>query len=117
MNTIVNFLMRAFGLGKAVDALDGESSKAYMGGVGQILTGAATLLGGLAGIAGQLVGAHGGAEYVALAKGLAHDPSAGLVLGGAALISKGWADIGQRHALAKAVNDAKATEVVPSDKK
>lgn len=109
MNAIVNFLMRRFGLGEAVDALDGEGSKAYAGAVGQILTGAATLLGGLAGIASEFIAAHGGAAYLAILQHLKTDPSAGAVLAGAALISSGWTAIGQRHALAKAANAADGT--------
>lgn len=102
MNIVINFLMRAFGLGKAVEALDGETSKAYAGGVGQILAGAAGILGGLAGIAGQVVAAHGGPEYLSLVQGLAHNPSAAAVLAGAGFISAGLSAIGQRHALVKA---------------
>lgn len=104
MNTIINGALRLFGFGKAVDALDGETSKAYIGGLGMILTGAATLLGGLAGIAAQVVAAHGGGDYIALVRDLPHNPSAGLVLAGAAAIGKGISAIGQRHAVAKLSN-------------
>lgn len=97
----INFLMRVFGFGKAVDALDGATSKAYAGGVGQILTGIATLAGGLAGLASQFVGATGGDAYLEIIKGITANPSAGLVLAGAGLVSKGIADIGNRHAIAK----------------
>lgn len=107
MGTIVNFLMRAVGLGKAVDALDGETSKTYMGGIGLMLTGLATMAGGAAGLIGEIAAAHGGAEYLAIARGIPHNASVGLILAGAAGISKGYAAIGQRHALAAAVKDAK----------
>ncbi len=106
MNSIVNFVIRVVGLGKAVDALNGESSKTYLGAAVMILTGAATLLGGVAGIAGQVAAAATGADYLALAQGLAHNSSAGLVLAGAGTIGKGIAVIGQRHALAKAAAPA-----------
>lgn len=102
MNKIVNFVLRLSGLGKAVDALNGETSKTYLGGAVMILTGAATLLGGLAGIAGQVVAAASGADYLALVQGIGHNASAGLVMAGAATIGKGVAVIGQRHAIAKA---------------
>lgn len=103
MNMLVNLVLRMTGLGKAVDALNGETSKTYLGGVVLILTGAATLLGGVAGIAGEVLAASTGAEYMALAKGLTHNASAGLVVAGAGTIGKGIAVIGQRHATAKAV--------------
>ncbi len=98
---LVNLLMRVFGFGKAVDALDGQTSKAYAGGVGQILTGVATLAGGAAGLAQQFVAAQGADAYLDIIKGITANPSAGLVLAGAGLISKGIADIGNRHAIAK----------------
>jgi hypothetical protein len=101
MGTIANLIMRLVGLGKAVDALDGETSKAYIGGVGMMLSGAATLVGGLANLAGEIVPLHGGAAYFDFARNLSHDPNAALVLAGAGLISKGVAEIGQRHATAK----------------
>lgn len=106
MNTLVNLVLRISGLGKAVDALNGETSKTYQGGAILILTGAATLLGGLAGVLGQVVAAASGADYLALAQGLGHNASAGLVMAGAATIGKGIAVIGQRHALAKAAAEA-----------
>jgi hypothetical protein len=103
MDKIVNFVIRAVGLGKAVDALNGETSKTYQGAAILILTGAATLLGGIAGVVGQIAAAATGADYLALAQGLAHNSSAGLIMAGAGTIGKGIAIIGQRHALAKAV--------------
>lgn len=109
---MTNMLLRLFGFGKAVDALDGETSKAYMGGLGLILTGIAGVLGGVAGIVGEVVAAHGGAAYITLATGLTHNPSAAVVLAGAASISKGVAVIGQRHALAR-VEAAQAVSAVP----
>ena len=109
---MTNWLMRLVGLGEAVDALDGEKSKTYAGGVGLILAGAASILGGLAGIAGQIVAAHGGADYLALVKGIPHNASAGLILAGYAGIKQGLAVIGARHAIAKATKDA---TVPPAD--
>ena len=47
---MVNLIMRMLGLGSAVDALDGETSKAYLGAVGLLLSGAASVLGGAANI-------------------------------------------------------------------
>jgi hypothetical protein len=114
MNTIVAFAMRIMGLGKAVDALDGEASKAYAGAVGQILSGLAAILGGLAGLVSQFAACHGGAEYLKFVQGLSQDPSAGAVLAGAALISMGWAAIGQRHALAKNAQAPAAAPVPPA---
>ncbi len=116
MNMIVNAVMRLCGLGKAVDALNGEASKTYLGAVVVILTGAATLLGGVAGIAGQVIAASTGADYLALAQGIGHNASAGLVMAGAAGIGKGIAIIGQRHAQANAdaVVAAAPVAVVPT---
>lgn len=109
MNTIVNFVLRLTGLGKAVDALNGKTSKTYLGGAVLILTGAATLLGGAAGVIGEVLAASTGPEYLAIAKGLAHNASAGLIVAGAGTIGKGIAVIGQRHATAKATTlEAKA---------
>lgn len=102
MNKVLGLVMRMMGLGKAVDALDGQASKAYIGGVGQILTGVATLLGGAANVLGAVVKLQGMDQYIAYAQSLSHDPNAALVVAGMALISKGLADIGNRHALAKA---------------
>lgn len=111
---MVNFVMRLMGLGSAVDALDGESSKAYAGAVGQILTGAAGLLGGLAGLVAEFVAAHGVDSYLEIIKNIKHDPSAGAVLAGAALISSGYTAIGQRHALAKATAPVSAPAPTPA---
>jgi len=112
---MVNLILKLFGFGKAVDALDGESSKAYAGALGQMATGAATLLGGVAGLLSEFSQAHGGSAYLALIQGFKSDPSAGAVLAGAALISMGYTAIGQRHAIAKAAsdNDAKAQATTP----
>ncbi len=103
MGRIANLILRVLGLGSAVDALNGQTSKAYLGGLGLMLSGGATLLGGLANLAleAQKITDLGG--WIAFAKHMTNDPNAALVLAGAALISKGLADIGQRHALAKAV--------------
>lgn len=105
---MVNIIMRLMGFGAAVDALDGETSKAYIGGVGEILSGAATLLGGLANIVAQIVPLHGASAYFDFARNISHDPSAALVVAGLALIHKGIADIGNRHATAKLANAVEA---------
>lgn len=101
---MINLIMRLLGLGKAVDALDGETSKAYAGAVVVMFGGAATLLGGVANLIGEFVPLHGGAAYLSFAQGLTHDPNLALVLAGAAAIGKGLTDIGQRHAVAKLAN-------------
>lgn len=111
MNSVINLLMRMLGLGKAVDALDGETSKAYIGGLGMILTGAGTLLAGAGNIASEVLPLHGAAAYLSFAQGLSHDPNTALLMAGAAAISKGLADIGNRHAIAKLVNPEVATQV------
>lgn len=103
---MVNFILRLLGLGKAVDALDGGTSKAYLGGLGMILSGGATLLGGIAKIVMAIVPLHGIGQYIEFAQSLPNDPNAALVLAGVALISKGIADIGQRHAVAKIAQPA-----------
>lgn len=109
---IENFVMRLFGLGKAIDALDGETSKSYLGGAGLILAGLGSIAAGAAGVVGELVAAHGGPAYLALLKNLPHDASAGLVLGGYASIKAGIAAIGLRHAMAKAAAAAPAAAPV-----
>lgn len=109
-----NVAVRMAGLGKAVDALDGQDSKTYAAGAEKILTGAAAVLAGLAGIAGQLVAAHGSADYWALAQGLLHNVSVGTITGGWALILSGKADIAQRHATAKLAEAAKVVPTVPA---
>lgn len=105
MGNIANIIMRLMGLGKAVDALDGATSKAYIGGVGLILSGAATTLGGAANLVLEIVPLHGGAAYFKFVQNASHDPNVGLVLAGAAVIAKGLAEIGQRHAIAKMGQD------------
>jgi hypothetical protein len=118
MNAIVNFAMRVMGLGKAVEALDSESSKAYSAAVGKMFLGASSCLGGLAGLISEFVAAHGGAAYLALIQGLATDPSAILIGAGIGLILTGWGDIGQRHATAvaakAAAEAAKASAITPA---
>ena len=105
---MTNLLLRLFGFGKAVDALDGKTSKAYLGGLGLILSGGASLLTGVAHIAGDILAAHGGAAYLSIAKGIyAGSTDTALLIAGVGLISKGIAEIGQRHAIAKAVESTK----------
>lgn len=113
MKFLLPFAMRALGLGKALDAVNGQTSKAYIGGVGQILSGIAAIVGGSANLVMSLLPLHGAAEYLAFAKGLSQDTNAAVILGGVALLSKGIADIGQRHALAKAVNADAAPSALP----
>ena len=112
MNGLVNLLLKVMGFGKAVEALDGESSKAYIGALGLILSGAATLLTGLANVVGEVVPLQGGAEYIKFLSNLSHDANAAIVLAGVAAISKGVADIGNRHAVAKLQNSL----TIPSGK-
>lgn len=102
---MINFALRLFGFGKAVDALDGETSKAYIGGLGLILTGGSTILGGAAALLAEVLPLHGADAYVHFAQAVPHDANIGLVIAGAALISKGIAEIGQRHATAVLSND------------
>jgi hypothetical protein len=102
MNTIVNFVMRAAGFGKAVELLDGETSKTYAVGVGQILTGLAGVLGGLGMYGAQFVAAQGGAAYLSILQGALHNPATAAIGLGWTEILKGRATIAQRHALAKA---------------
>jgi hypothetical protein len=111
MNTIVNLVMRIAGFGKAVEALDGETSKTYAAGVGQILTGAAGILGGLGMYATQFIGAKGGAEYLGIVQGALHNPATAAIGFGWSEILKGRATIAQRHALAKAVSESKDAPV------
>lgn len=111
MNFLVNLAMKWMGLQSAVDALDGETSKAYLGGVGLILGGLGSVCAGLAGIVAAVVPLQGGAAYLAYAQNLSHDTNAGLVLAGYAAIMKGYADIGNRHATAKL---AQAVAVLPA---
>src|SRR3990167_10805480 len=100
---MTNLLLRLFGFGKAVDALDGAPSKTYMGALGLILSGASSVLTGMAHVTGDLLAAKGGAAYLSIAKGLyAGNADTALLVAGAALISKGIATIGQRHATAVA---------------
>ncbi len=102
---MINLLLRLLGFGKAVDALDGETSKAYIGGLGMILTGGASLLDGSSHVAAALLAAHGGADYFAIGKALYQgDADTATIIAGFALISKGIAEIGQRHAAAKLSN-------------
>lgn len=115
MNVIANFLLRALGFGKAVDALDGETSKAYLGGLGLILSGAASTLAGAANLVLEVVPLKGAGAYIAFAQSLSHDPNTALVLAGAAMVSKGIAEIGQRHATAKLANAVAAQAEGPGD--
>lgn len=111
---MLNIVMRLMGLGKAVDALDGETSKAYLGGVGEILSGAASLLTGSAHIVVALAAAHGVDAYLDIGKSLFHgNADTALVLAGAALVSKGLADIGNRHATAKLSAQIVQSNAVP----
>lgn len=103
MNTLLNGFLRLIGFGKAVDALDGETSKAYLGGAIKILSGAGSVLLAAANIAVQVAAGHGGADYLAVAKGVFNgNAETAMLTGGVALIGAGIAAIGQRHAIAKA---------------
>ncbi len=110
---MTNVLLRLFGFGKAVDALDGETSKTYAAGAQKILTGVAAIAGGVAAIAAQFVAAKGGAEYLQIGQGLLHNPAFGAISAGWVLILDGKATIAQRHAIAKAAASA-APVVAPA---
>lgn len=103
MNTLVNFVMRVAGFGKAVEALDGETSKTYAAGAGEMLTGAVGILTGAGMFLAQFVAAKGGAEYLAIAQGALHNPATAAIGLGWTTFLKGRATIAQRHALVKAV--------------
>ena len=108
MQILLNGFLRAIGFGKAVDALDGESSKAYLGGTVKILSGVGSIVLGLANIAGELYAAQGGAAYLSIAKAVfSGNAETALLMGGAAAIGAGISAIGQRHAIAKAAAEAK----------
>lgn len=114
MNTIVNFVMRVAGFGKAVEALDGETSKTYAAGVGQILTGVAGIVAGLGMYSAQFVAAKGGAAYLEILQGALHNPATLALGAGWTEILKGRATIAQRHAIAKATTvEAKAQNGLP----
>ena len=106
MNFLMNIGLKALGLQSALDAVNGETSKAYLGGLGLILGGLGSILAGAAGIVQGLLPLHTGAEYLAFAQGIEHNASAGLILAGWVSVSKGYSAIGQRHALAKLQNAA-----------
>lgn len=96
---IVNLIARLFGLDKGVETV--EMGKAYLGGIGGILTGAAAVLGGAAGLIKEIMPLHDVAGYLAFAQGFMQDANVGIITGGALAISAGYAVIGQRHATAK----------------
>ncbi len=107
MDTLLNGFLRVIGFGKAVDALDGEASKAYLGGAIKILAGIGSIVLGLGNIGLEVAGAHGGAAYLAIGQGLFHgNAETALLVGGVAAIGSGISVIGQRHAVAKAATAA-----------
>lgn len=105
MGTLANVIMRAIGLGKAVDALDGETSKAYIAGVMAMLGGAVSISTALIHILNLVFQAHGGAAYYDIFKAIQAGNADTVLLGAGYLaIAKGYADIGHRHALAEIAN-------------
>lgn len=96
---LINLVGSYFGLAKVVEALDGY--KTYLAGVSLMLTGAATAMTGAAGLLNEVLPLHTLADYLAWMKALSHDTNMGLIAAGAAMVSKGLADIGNRHATAK----------------
>lgn len=114
MNKVIDLVVRFSGLGKLLEKVNG--GKAYLGGAGLIISGAATALSGLAGIIGALVPLANASDYLSFAKGLPQNSSAGLLVAGLGMISKGLADIGNRHAVAKleAKIDAPAAPAAPA---
>ena len=114
MNTILNFVMRVAGFGKALEVLDSETSKTYATGAKEILTGVAGMLAGAAMFAAQFVAAQGGAEYWAIVHGAGSNPATAAIAGGWVMFLKGKSTIGQRHAVAKAAKAAAAPAEVPA---
>ena len=107
---MINLILRLIGFGKAVDALNGETSKAYLGGLVKILSGAGSVAAALANIVGVLHASHSGADILSLGQSLVHgDANTALLVGGAGLIGAGISAIGQRHALAT----AETSEIAP----
>lgn len=103
---------------KALDAVNGETSKAYLGGLGLILTGGSAVLAGSAQVLTALVHATSGADYVSIAKGIVNgNAETAMILGGAAMISKGISDIGNRHATAELHNAVEAAQDAQGEKK
>lgn len=108
MGHIANMVLRMLHMGAAVDALDGKTSKAYMGGVGKMLAGASSMFLALAHIFVALVQARGGASYFDIIRGIySGNVDTALLLSGVALIHDGLADIGNRHAVAVASTPTK----------
>lgn len=101
MNTIVGVVLRMLGAGNAIDALDGEPSKAYAAGVNKMIGGAVTVLGGVSGLLYKFINTRGAAKYIAIAQD--SKVEFGAIALGWHMAWDGWADIGHRHALAKAV--------------
>lgn len=115
MNAMINFAMRMLGLGKVVDALDGETSKTCIAAVGKILAGGISVMTGSAHVTALILAAHGGAEYFQIGKQLYHgDADTAMIAGGILAIMGGYADIGNRHATAKLANALDAQASGPS---
>lgn len=107
MNLLLNGFLRLIGFGKAVDALDGETSKAYLGGAVKILGGLSSVVLGLANIGADLVSAKGSAAYFAIGQSLFNgNPDTAAIGLGVIAIGAGISSIGQRHAVAKAAKAA-----------
>ena len=102
MNFLINAALRIFGFGKALDALNGETSKTYAAGAQKMLTGMAGIVTGLSMFAAQFIAAKGGAEYLAIIQGLTSNPAMLALGAGWALFLDGKATVAQRHALVKA---------------
>lgn len=102
MNTIQNFLLRVLGLGKVVDALDGETSHSVLAGLGMILGGVAS--GALAGshIVAALSAARGLNGILPIAQGIFAGNVDTAAIGAAWLgITSGWGKIHLRKAIAE----------------
>jgi len=99
MGFLVNTAAKVFGLDSWVVKMAG--SKAYLGAASLILTGIGTSCTGLVGLIGEVMPCNDFACYVNFARGLGSDANAGLLLAGWAMVSKGLADIGNRHATEK----------------
>lgn len=101
---MTNLLLRLFGFGKAIDALDGEESKTYAAGAQALLLGLGGMIGGVVGLLGEFIAAKGATAYLAIVQNAGHDPYVKAVVAGWGAILAAKAVIAQRHATAKLSN-------------
>ncbi len=98
-NGLLNLLLKFSGLGWVLDQVNGY--KTYIAAAGKIMTGLATLCGGVAAVLGEMGPLVTAQDYLNWAKALAHDPAALAIAAGVHFIADGLTDMGQRHAIAK----------------